>query len=91
MGLGAEPEQYLAVLVRPAQLPQIADGHGPHEPVLVLRLAQQDLLSAMQHTRNGRRLLAIPELRDDVAFCVQRETLSFVAGLLSDGTVRRMS
>ncbi|MEK7674650.1 MAG: 2-phosphosulfolactate phosphatase [Verrucomicrobiota bacterium] len=54
-------------------------------------LAQHNLLGAMQHTRNGRRLLAIPELRDDIAFCAQRETLSFVAALQSDGTVRRMS
>ncbi len=52
-------------------------------------LEQQDLLGAMQDTRNGRRLLAIPELRDDVAFCAQRETLNFVAGLQSDGMVRR--
>ncbi len=40
---------------------------------------QPDLSLAMNYAQNGRRLLANPELRDDVSFCVQRDTLSFVA------------
>ena len=54
-------------------------------------LLQADLLGAMKHSRNGQRLLNHPELRGDVHFCVQRETLSFVAGLQTDGTVRKLA
>ena len=45
----------------------------------------------MKHSRNGQRLLNHPELRGDVHFCVQRETLSFVAGLQTDGTLRKLT
>jgi 2-phosphosulfolactate phosphatase len=54
-------------------------------------LFQADLLGAMKHSRNGQRLLNHPELRGDVYFCVQRETLSFVAGLQTDGTLRKLA
>ena len=53
-------------------------------------LMQADLVGAMKHSRNGQRLLNHPELRGDVSFCVQRETLSFVAGLHTDGMVRKL-
>ena len=52
-------------------------------------LMQSSLLDAMKSARNGRRLLASPELRDDVWLCVQRETISFVAELRPDGSVRK--
>jgi 2-phosphosulfolactate phosphatase len=52
-------------------------------------LMQYDLLGGMKHSRNGRRLLANPELRSDVWYSVQRETIAFVAGLLPDGSVRK--
>ena len=42
----------------------------------------------MKHSRNGRRLLSHAELRDDVWFCVQRETTRIVASLQSDGSVK---
>jgi 2-phosphosulfolactate phosphatase len=54
-------------------------------------LLQGDLLGAMKHSRNGQRLLNHPELRTDVYYCVQRETLNFVAGLQKDGTVRKLA
>lgn len=47
-----------------------------------------DLSAAMAQSRNGRRLLAHPELRDDVPFCLQRDTLARVAVLNTDGLVR---
>jgi 2-phosphosulfolactate phosphatase len=47
-----------------------------------------DLLAAMARSRNGRRLLAHPELRDDVPFSLQRDTLPLVAVLNADGFVR---
>jgi len=50
------------------------------------RAAQSNLLEAAASSRNGRRLRKIPELRDDVAFCVQRDIYSFAA-TLKDGKV----
>jgi 2-phosphosulfolactate phosphatase len=54
----------------------------------VYRDVAHDLLSAMQSARNGRRLLANPELRDDVAFCLRRDTLSLVAEMTQEGVVQ---
>ncbi len=54
----------------------------------IYRATQGDLFAAMQHSRNARRLLAIPELRDDVPVCLQRDTLEFIATLRADGTIR---
>lgn len=51
-------------------------------------LMQNDLIGAMNHAQNGRRLLANPALRSDVAFCLQRETLNFVAEC-KKGVVRK--
>jgi len=53
-------------------------------------LLQFNLIDAMKHSRNGRRLMANPELRDDVYLCVQRETVAFVATLMPGGTVRKL-
>ena len=39
----------------------------------------------------GLRLSGIPELRDDVPFCVQRDIFNFAAALGKDGTVKRHS
>jgi 2-phosphosulfolactate phosphatase len=51
--------------------------------------ARGQLLEACSQSRNGRRLLGIPELRDDVAFCLQRDLFKLVAALNPDGKVRR--
>ena len=71
-----------------------AGGHTSDSAEIARRiypLMQYDLLGAMKHSRNGRRLLANPELRSDVWYSVQRETIPFVARLLPDGSVRRDS
>ena len=52
-------------------------------------LMQANLQDAMKYCRNGRRLLATPDLRDDVRFCLQRETLPILAELQADGAIRR--
>jgi phosphosulfolactate phosphohydrolase-like enzyme len=49
--------------------------------------AGKDLLSAMDHARNGRRLLSIPELRDDVAFCLQQNIFQISPHLKPNGTI----
>src|SRR5262245_56990779 len=43
--------------------------------------AKGDLAGAMKHSRNAQRLLAKPELKDDVAFCLQCDIFHFAAGL----------
>jgi 2-phosphosulfolactate phosphatase len=55
------------------------------------RIMQRDIPSAMQYARNGRRLLSIPQLKDDVHACVQRETLRIVAGMNKSGEIRVIS
>lgn len=52
-------------------------------------LEQPDLLAAVAQSRNGRRLMANPDLRDDVPFCVHQDRFSFVAELGKGGRVRR--
>jgi 2-phosphosulfolactate phosphatase len=46
-----------------------------------------DLEKAMQHSRNARRLLSNPALRDDVAFCLRRDCLDLVAELRGGAVV----
>jgi 2-phosphosulfolactate phosphatase len=48
---------------------------------------RQDLLAAVSQSRNGRRLLSLPELRDDVQFCVQRDVVSVVPEMNEHGEV----
>jgi 2-phosphosulfolactate phosphatase len=70
-----------------------AGGHVSDSAEIARRiypLLQFNLLDAMKNSRNGRRLLGSPDLRDDVYLCVQRETVSFVAALLPGGTVRKL-
>lgn len=72
--------------------PNYAGGHVSDAAEIARRLyplMQYDLLGGMKHSRNGRRLLANPELRNDVWFSVQRETLPFMAEMCPDGAVRK--
>lgn len=52
-------------------------------------LEQADILSAISRTRNGRRLLSLPELSEDVSFCARRDVFPVVAALGLDGAVRK--
>jgi 2-phosphosulfolactate phosphatase len=47
-----------------------------------------DLAAHISLTKNGQRLRAIPELRDDVAFCAQRDVFKLVAEMQADGSLR---
>ena len=49
--------------------------------------AKANLAGAAQQSRNARRLLALPELRDDVAFCLRKDVFNLVACLDSSGRV----
>ena len=55
----------------------------------IFNLARPDLLLAVQHGRNGRRLLANPDLAEDVVCCLQHDSVDFLAALEKDGAVRR--
>jgi 2-phosphosulfolactate phosphatase len=50
--------------------------------------AKPDLAGAVRLAENARRLLAIPELRDDVAFCLQRDIYPLIARMEADGVIR---
>lgn len=51
--------------------------------------ARENLADAIGEARNARRLLRLPELRDDVEFCLKLNTLSLVAAGDADGVLRR--
>lgn len=52
------------------------------------RKAKSNLLEVVSEAENARRLLAIPELRDDVAFCLRQDVFNLVAALGRDGAIR---
>lgn len=49
--------------------------------------AAGDLINAVSQSRNGARLLANPDLRDDVGFCLQRDVFNLVAVQKTDGEI----
>ena len=51
---------------------------------------KMDLVAAIGSSQNGRRLTAIPDLLDDVAFCAQRDVFNLVAMMDSAGALRRI-
>jgi 2-phosphosulfolactate phosphatase len=51
-------------------------------------LEQNDMLAAIMNSRNGRRLMANPDLCGDVPFCLQHDLFRLVAELGKDGAVR---
>jgi 2-phosphosulfolactate phosphatase len=55
----------------------------------LFRVAQHDLRAAVSRSRNGRRLLAIPDLAADVPFCLQRDLVGLVAQLGADGLLAK--
>jgi 2-phosphosulfolactate phosphatase len=55
----------------------------------VFLAAQNDLLGAMTHARNGRRLLSMATLAEDVPFCLVRDSTELVVGLV-DGRVVKL-
>jgi len=50
--------------------------------------AKSNLAEAICRSENALRLLAIPELRDDVAFCLRQDVYNLVAVLGRDGAIR---
>jgi 2-phosphosulfolactate phosphatase len=71
--------------------PQYAGSHVADSASIALAVHerwQNDFSGAMRFARNGRKLLAHPALRDDVDFCLERDTVNLVPTLHPDGAVR---
>jgi 2-phosphosulfolactate phosphatase len=62
---------------------------GAHVARTAFSVAQAHFPNAIRDSQNARRLLSIPELRDDVAFCLQRDIFPLVARMEADGAIRR--
>jgi len=54
----------------------------------IYRQNSSDLLGAVSHSRNGRRLMSIADLRDDVPRCLQRDIFPLVAKLDGDAITK---
>jgi 2-phosphosulfolactate phosphatase len=54
-----------------------------------VQAVQMGLERKIALSENGARLLAIPELHDDVAFCLQRDIFPLVAKMEADGAIRK--
>jgi 2-phosphosulfolactate phosphatase len=52
--------------------------------------AKSSLVGAIGRSENARRLLGIPELHDDVTFCLQRDIFPLVAKMEADGAIRKV-
>ena len=52
--------------------------------------ANRNLGIVMAQSRNARRLMSRPELRDDVAYCSQRDIYNFAAAMDKNGVVSRI-
>lgn len=67
-------------------------GHVSDGALMARRLyleASAELGAAVRSARNGQRLLARPELADDVAFCIQCDMHGFVAEMNAEGRIVR--
>jgi 2-phosphosulfolactate phosphatase len=56
----------------------------------IFEAAPADLSEAVRWSRNGRRLLALPELAQDVGLCFTLDSLALVAGMGADGCLRQI-
>jgi 2-phosphosulfolactate phosphatase len=54
---------------------------------LYMRHADNLLIAVQDHARNARRLLAHPELADDVAFCIRRDVFHLAPRMVADGAL----
>jgi len=56
----------------------------------MFKVHADELEAAMQKSSNARRLLTIPELSEDVGFCLSENLFPIVVGAESGGTLRRI-
>jgi len=84
LGAGALCERLLELK------PAMVKAESARETASMFRTHADDLEAAMQESANARRLLAIPELEEDVAFCLSENLYPIVVGAGSDGILRRI-
>jgi len=53
----------------------------------IFTLHSRDPLAAASRSRNGKRLVSIPELREDVSYCLTRDRFPLIARLQENGAV----
>ena len=86
---GEQNPQHSGSRVRSPHLKRICEFSDSVETAIsAWRKVKSSLFAAVAEAENARRLLAIPELRDDVAFCLQRDIFDLVATLGNDGAIR---
>jgi 2-phosphosulfolactate phosphatase len=71
--------------------PLYKDGHVADSAGMAHRLFEMeraDLAGALSRSRNGRRLLSRPDLREDVAYCAELNRIPVLAEMDKSGTVR---
>ena len=56
----------------------------------LFRLEADDVVGAFAQSLNGKRLLALPDLREDVTFCARRDIFPLVARMDHQGVIRRL-
>ncbi len=74
----------LASLIWPADGRRITDSARIARHIYELH--RDDLMTLVPHSRNGRQLSEIPELKDDVPLCLRRDVMPIVA-TLRDGKI----
>jgi 2-phosphosulfolactate phosphatase len=91
-----EEAAYEDVLGAGAMCALLKDEFGANQTADSARIAREiyeaassNLLEAVSRSRNGQRLLSIPELKDDVPFCAQKDIFNVVA-VMRGGLVRRV-
>lgn len=84
LGAGALCHQLLA------RKPDIQIGDSAHFTADLFTANGEDLDAALQKSSNARRLLDIPELREDVAFCLTENLFPIVVAAEANGTLHRI-
>jgi 2-phosphosulfolactate phosphatase len=72
---------------------QHSDGSIADSALICRRIylpGRDDLVAEFSESANGKRLLSISDLQDDVAYCAQRDVFPFVVELGRDGAVRKL-
>ncbi len=93
LAAGALSELLLNSLASPMRAGGRGEGFSPVNDSVQTALdawhkAKADLFAAVAGAENARRLLANPELRDDVSYCLQPDVFALTAELDRDGAIR---
>lgn len=70
---------------------QGAVADSAHIAATVFQAEKSDLMAAMQRANNGSRLLNMPDLKDDVAFCLRRNAIPLLAVMSKGGVVTKLA